>query len=107
MGLKVIINADDFGMSETVNKAIIEGLEKGILEETCIMSNLPGFESAANYLNQNPQIPFGIHLNLTEGKTLDKNPVCNSLIYDKQGFFNNKFIGLLLKSFNFEFLAET
>ncbi len=44
--MKLIINADDYGMSDTVNDAIIKGYQNGILSSTCIMANMPAFDDA-------------------------------------------------------------
>jgi hypothetical protein len=43
----VIINADDFGMNSSVNRAILSSVEQGLVTSTSIMANMPGFEEAA------------------------------------------------------------
>lgn len=66
-----IINADDFGLNASVNKAILESFEKNYINSTTLMANMPGFEEAvhlahANNLSKN----IGAHLVLTEGDPL-------------------------------------
>ena len=38
MKKRLIVNADDFGIHETVNKAVYRGFESGILTSTSIMA---------------------------------------------------------------------
>lgn len=104
--MKLIINADDFGMSETVNSAIIEGLTSGILTSTTIMANMPAFESGIKKLSELKNVGTGVHLNIIEYKTIQKNLKENSKLYDKNGCFNNGFIQMLLKSYDKSFMAE-
>ena len=42
----MIINADDFGYSESVNKAISDCFERGLINRTTIMVNMPHAEEA-------------------------------------------------------------
>ena len=44
MGL--IINADDFGKNQNVNKAITECFNKGLINQTTVMVNMPGIYEA-------------------------------------------------------------
>lgn len=66
--LKVIINADDFGTSYGVNKAIADGFTKGILTSASIRTNGPAFADAVK-LHKGPlkKMGLGLHLNLTDG----------------------------------------
>ena len=43
---KLIVNADDFGMTEGVNRAIIEGHTRGAISSSTLMANMPAFDSA-------------------------------------------------------------
>ena len=58
----LIINADDFGMCHAVNEAIIGTLLEGIVRSTSLMVPCPAMLSAAHFLADHPQIPFGVHL---------------------------------------------
>jgi chitin disaccharide deacetylase len=90
---RLIVNADDFGYSEAVNRAIMSGFESSLLTSTSIMANMPGFDHAVGLLRRNSflQQKVGLHLNLTEGfplsRTLTDCPVfCSEdgrLIYDR------------------------
>lgn len=104
--MRVIVNADDFGMSRTVNQAISEGYKNGILTSTCIMANMPAFEDAMRRLQDMVGIGFGVHLNIIEYKTILENKENKSKLYDKNGTFKNGFLQMLLKSKDEDFLFE-
>ncbi len=71
---RLIVNADDFGYSEAVNRAIVSGFESALLTSTSIMANMPGFDHAVGLIHRHPvlQQKVGIHLNLTEGFPLSQ-----------------------------------
>lgn len=80
---KIIINADDCGMSAKVNKEIKFCIENGLITSTTIMANMSDFEGAVNlYHTYKDVISFGWHINLTEGEPLTR----SQLLLDK-GFF--------------------
>jgi hypothetical protein len=83
--MKVIINADDFGFSESVNLGIIEGHKNGIVTSTTIMVNMPAVEHALNLLKQNSSLGLGIHISLTVGKPISSN--VNTLIKETGEFY--------------------
>ena len=68
--LRVIINADDLGISPIVNKAIGKALKAGHITSSTILANSNYWDDIHNIVNENPHASFGIHLNLTEGKCL-------------------------------------
>lgn len=68
---RVIINADDFGMSEAVNLAIVEAFRAGAISSTTIMANMPGFGHACMLALKHELVgKIGVHLNLTAGQPL-------------------------------------
>ncbi len=81
---RVIINADDFGYKSSVNKAIVESFNRGIITSTTIMANMPGFEEAVHLAhNNNLLTKIGIHLNLTEGSPLTQKILTTDLFYNE------------------------
>lgn len=64
--MQLIINADDFGMTKGVNKAILHLLSIGSLSSTSVMTNMPYYEEVEE-LNKIPGIGIGLHFNLTQG----------------------------------------
>jgi len=83
---RLIINADDFGLCESVNKGIVEAHTKGVLTSTTIMTNMPAAEQAADLAKNLPTLGLGVHLNLTTGKPLCQDNTVK-LILDSQGHF--------------------
>lgn len=70
-GDRVVINADDFGMSQPVSREIARCFEAGVISSTTIMANMPYFEGAvALAREQRFSDRVGVHLNLTEGRPL-------------------------------------
>lgn len=86
--MKLIINADDFGMTKGVNDGIIELLKLGTLQSTTVMVNQPYAEECVDLLKI-PGISVGMHFNLTEGRPLNDPAKVKSLV-DSDGIFLNK-----------------
>jgi chitin disaccharide deacetylase len=62
----LIVNADDFGLSEGVNRGIIRTHEQGILTSASLMVRYPAAVEAARYASQHPRLSVGLHLDLAE-----------------------------------------
>jgi len=67
---QLIVNADDFGMTDGVNRAIVHAHRTGIVTSTSLLANGAAFEEATAAARANPTLAVGVHLNLTEGRTL-------------------------------------
>ncbi len=65
---RLIINADDFGLSAAVNRGILEAHLVGTVTSTSLLANAPGFEDAVRCAREAPGLGIGLHLNLTEGR---------------------------------------
>ncbi|WP_096186985.1 chitin disaccharide deacetylase [Evansella halocellulosilytica] len=70
--MKIIVNADDFGLSKGVNEGIFVGLRNGAIDSTTMMMNMPGTEDALKRCKEYPELNVGIHLVLTGGSPLLK-----------------------------------
>jgi predicted glycoside hydrolase/deacetylase ChbG (UPF0249 family) len=64
---RLIINADDFGLSEAVNRGILEAHEAGSVTSASLFVNLPAFHHALQCAERAPQLGVGLHFNLTAG----------------------------------------
>lgn len=98
MGKKFILNADDFGLSKALNRAVSEGYQSGLLKSASLTANGVAFDEAVNVIiPQCKDLGVGIHLNIIEGKSL-----CTDVdtLTDSEGNFNNSYVQLLLKSYN-------
>jgi len=85
----VIINADDFGLNTQKNLAITKCFQKGLINSTSVMPNMPAFKEAillakSNHFGSN----IGLHACLTEGKPLTD--LSKTSLVNKEGFFIKK-----------------
>ncbi|MDQ6872706.1 MAG: ChbG/HpnK family deacetylase [Gemmatimonadota bacterium] len=71
---RLIINADDYGLSRGVTTGIIEAAEKGVVTSASMMVNLPGFHDAVARARSRPSLSLGLHFNLTTGRPLTAAP---------------------------------
>jgi hopanoid biosynthesis associated protein HpnK len=64
---QLIVNADDFGMTRGVNRAIAECHARGIVTSSTIIANGAEFEDAISLARAAPALALGVHLNLSQG----------------------------------------
>ncbi|MHC4086870.1 MAG: carbohydrate deacetylase, partial [Planctomycetota bacterium] len=86
MDRRIIINADDFGLCDGINEAVARAHSDGILTSATIMVNMPAAEKAVKIAKKLPSLGVGVHLNLTEGWPISKDP-CISRLLDSDGQF--------------------
>ena len=86
--VNLIVNADDFGISEKVNEGIFLAHTKGILTSTSLIANGIAFNHALNVYKTAPTIGVGVHLTLVEEKPLSNPGQIKSLI-GKNGMFHH------------------
>jgi predicted glycoside hydrolase/deacetylase ChbG (UPF0249 family) len=70
MTSRLIVNADDFGLTEGTNRAIIDAHRTGIVTSTSLLANGYAFDHAVSLAHENPSLGVGVHLTLTEGPPL-------------------------------------
>ncbi len=63
----LIVNADDFGLTSGVNRAVIEGHTRGIITSSTIMANMGAFDDAVSLAKDHPSLGVGLHFNITQG----------------------------------------
>jgi len=61
MAAQVIVNADDFGLTSGVNRAVAEAHERGILTRASLMVLEPGAQEAASMAAAAPALSVGLH----------------------------------------------
>ena len=82
---QIIINADDLGLSGSVNRAIVTLLQQDVINSATLMANMPGFEEAVQLVHEKNLVQqIGIHLVLTNGEPVGK------MANTKDYFFNGK-----------------
>jgi len=93
LSMRVVVNADDLGISDAVNEAIFNGMRSGTVTSATLLSNGPAVQAAARSLRLFPKCSFGVHLNLTEFEPLcPESYVDLAAILDKNGCFNGNSI---------------
>ena len=60
----LLLNADDFGMYEAINEAVVRAFQEGIVRSTSLMVPCPSASQAIDLLRANPEIRFGVHLSV-------------------------------------------
>jgi predicted glycoside hydrolase/deacetylase ChbG (UPF0249 family) len=65
---RLIVNADDLGLSRGITDGIFFAHQQGIVTSTSYMVNQPASDYAAERLQNYPSLDVGIHLNLCQGR---------------------------------------
>jgi len=86
---RLIVNADDFGVSEEVNEAVIRAYKEGVLTSTSLMVTGAAFEQAVKLARQNPGLGVGIHLVTVVGKSVLPHSEIPTLVDEEGNFSNN------------------
>ena len=101
----IVINADDFGMNRSVNECIKSYIERGLISSTSILANGPEFDDAVNFALHNPQVSYGIHLNMTEFMPVVIQGKPNKFT-DEKKLFNRRFEKVVSIFDTFDILRE-
>ena len=64
---RLIVNADDFGYTSGVNRAIVEAHSSGVVTSSTLMANGAAFAEAAQLAKTVPNLSVGCHIVLTDG----------------------------------------
>ena len=67
---RLIVNADDFGLTQGVNRAIIEAHCQGVVTAATLMANGQAFDDASQRVTSTPRLCVGCHVVLVEGLPL-------------------------------------
>ncbi len=100
--LKLIFNADDFGLSRNINQGILKAHTNGILKSTSIVAQGAAFDYAVEIAKKYPTLDVGIHLTLVEESPV-LNPEKIPTLVNKDGkffphakhFFNRYLLGTI------------
>ena len=65
---QLIVNADDFGLSSGVNRAVEIAWQEGILTQASLMSGGQAFDEAVEIAQRNSGLQIGLHLTLVQGR---------------------------------------
>ncbi|UZR28742.1 carbohydrate deacetylase [Methylococcus mesophilus] len=89
--MRLILHADDFGMSEDMYRATVDCFDKGVLTSATLMPLMPFSDMAIQYAKEHPNYSFGAHL--TFAKNTVERPVSDPSkiphLVDAEGNFMN------------------
>jgi hopanoid biosynthesis associated protein HpnK len=89
---RLIVNADDFGLSPSVNEAVVRAHRDGVLTTASLMVNEPGFAEAVRLARENPRLGVGLHLTLLMGHSALPPARIPGLV-NERGEFSNSPVG--------------
>ncbi|HSS99336.1 MAG TPA: ChbG/HpnK family deacetylase [Terriglobales bacterium] len=81
---RLIVNADDFGLTYGVNRAIVEAHEHGIVTSTTLMANGSALAHAVELSATVPQLSVGCHVVLVDGSPVNDPQKVHSLLAGEQ-----------------------
>ncbi len=67
---RIIVNADDLGLSASVNTAIFQVYKAGNLSSATLMANMPGTSDAIERMKDHAGLGVGLHFCISEGEAL-------------------------------------
>lgn len=65
---RLIVNADDFGFTSGVNRAIVEAHIRGVVTSSTLMANGKAFPEATELAKRTPDLSIGCHVVLIDGE---------------------------------------
>jgi chitin disaccharide deacetylase len=92
----LIVNADDLGWTEGVNRGIAEAHGNGIVTSASLLANGAAFASGVELARTAPALGVGVHLNLSDGEPVADRELVTTLLNDR-GELEGKPESLLLK----------
>jgi predicted glycoside hydrolase/deacetylase ChbG (UPF0249 family) len=94
---RLIVNADDFGLTCGVNRAIVVCHERGIVSSATLMATGARFDEAVALASQMPRLSVGCHVVLVDGTPLLPAKEVRSLLAPGTDRFYNS-IGEVLRA---------
>ncbi|MGB2900699.1 MAG: ChbG/HpnK family deacetylase [Candidatus Acidiferrum sp.] len=82
----LIVNADDLGWTEGVNRGIADAFRIGIVTSTSMLANGAAFAGGLEIARQAPGLGMGVHLNLSDGAPVADRETVTSLLNDEGEF---------------------
>lgn len=89
---RLIINADDFGLTAGVNRGILDGHENGVVSSTTVMACGQRFEDAAALPGRAPGLSVGCHLVFIDGRPILGPSQIPTLTSGNDGRFREKLV---------------
>jgi predicted glycoside hydrolase/deacetylase ChbG (UPF0249 family) len=84
---RLIVNADDFGFTPGINRAVGELFRAGALSSASLMTTGPAFSDGVAIAHANPGLGIGCHLVFVDGAPVSRPETIRSLIGRDRGRF--------------------
>jgi predicted glycoside hydrolase/deacetylase ChbG (UPF0249 family) len=84
--LRLVVNADDFGMSPAISRGILRAHREGIVTSTSLLGNCDDLDGARALLREAPGLGVGVHLTLVGGRPIADPGEVPSLLGPGGGF---------------------
>jgi hopanoid biosynthesis associated protein HpnK len=81
------VNADDFGLTSGVNRAIVEAHRSGIVTSSTLMANAPAFDEAVQIARDSPKLSVGCHIVLINGTPITSPTTIPTLVTGRPARF--------------------
>jgi predicted glycoside hydrolase/deacetylase ChbG (UPF0249 family) len=82
----LIVNADDLGWTDGVNRGIVEAFRRGIVTSASLLANGAAFAGGVEAARSAPGLGVGVHLNLSDGPPIADKETVTSLLNDEGEF---------------------
>jgi hopanoid biosynthesis associated protein HpnK len=93
---RLIVNADDFGLTSGVNRGILEAHTSGVVTSATLMACGAQFAKAVALAAQAPKLSVGCHVVLVDGSPVLDSPRVSSLIANSGPHFRESIISFAL-----------
>jgi hopanoid biosynthesis associated protein HpnK len=97
---RLIVNADDFGLTAGVNRAIVELHQAGVLTSATLMARAAATEEAIALARANPSLGVGCHVVLVDGEPVLPARESPTLVDQRSGQFEPKLGAFLMRLFS-------
>src|SRR6266567_5210865 len=95
---RLIVNADDFGRSHSINQAVVRAHRDGILTTASLMVNGDAADEAIELARQNPRLGVGLHVSVVCGASALPPGAIPGLV-DGGGHFSNHSVAAGIRYF--------
>lgn len=86
---KLIVNADDFGLTRRISDGIVEAHRSGIVTSTTLLVNMSATAYAVHLLSEAQSLGVGVHINLTQGVPISPPNKIPSLVCSEGRFLGS------------------
>ena len=101
----LIVNADDLGWTEGVNRGVAEAHRNGIVTSASLLANGTAFASGVELARARPGLGIGVHLNLSDGAPVASPELVTNLLNERgelEGRPESLLLRLARRSVSFE-----